>query len=110
MAFEVQDGVHQVLENPRARDLSSLGDVSHQDDRKPAGLGQTHQAGGTLTNLCHASRRRGQVGSEEGLDRVDDDQAGIDLLDSSLDGLQAGLGQEQDAPGTGPRPWRAAGS
>ena len=43
LALEVEDGVHQVLEHPRAGDRAFLGDVADEDDRGGRGLGKADQ-------------------------------------------------------------------
>ena len=57
VAFEVQDGVDDVLEHARSRDRSLLGDVPDEDDGRCALFGHSRQLRSALAHLRDAPWR-----------------------------------------------------
>ena len=71
-AFEIQHGVHQVLEQARACDHALLGQVADNDDGGAARLGVAHQLRGALAQLRHCPGPRARAPRLHGLDGIDD--------------------------------------
>ena len=56
VALEGEHGVDDMLEHAWTGEPALLGDMTHQHDGQITGFGDSHQAGGTLTNLRHRPR------------------------------------------------------
>ena len=80
-AFERQHGVDDVLEHPRPGQRALLGDVPDEHDRQVALLGDGHQLVGAAAHLDDRPGRRAERRLVHGLDRVDDDDRRLDLVD-----------------------------
>ncbi|MPM81605.1 hypothetical protein SDC9_128661 [bioreactor metagenome] len=99
VALETQHDVDQVLQGPGARDRAVLGDVSDDDHRQMAGLGDPDQRGGHLADLGDPTGRTVGVLGRHRLHGVDDEQCGGDLLDVAEDGPQVTLGRQVELLG-----------
>ena len=92
VALEGEHGVDDVLEHTRASETALLGDMTDEHHGEPAGLRRGDETGRALAHLGHRTGGRTQLGGEHGLDRVDDQQRGIDLVDRVEDVRQRGVG------------------
>ena len=92
LTLEIQHGVDHVLQHARAGQRAFLGNVADEKDRRAALLGEAHQQRRTLAHLSDAARRRLQLLSENGLDRVDDHDLGLFLAHSGDDRFDACFG------------------
>lgn len=81
VAFELQDGVDNVLEDLWPGQRTFFGDVSDQKDGNSGGLGVLKQSGGTFTDLTDTSGSRFKSVGRNGLYGVDNDNAGCQFLD-----------------------------
>jgi hypothetical protein len=99
VSFEVQDGVHHVLEHAGTGDRPVFGHVSDEDRRDTQVLGDPHEPRGRRTHLPHAARGSGELGVERGLDRVHHQKVGGLLPDRRLKRDDVGLGHELHAFG-----------
>src|SRR6266446_1241558 len=70
-AFEIQDGIHDVLEGLRAGDAAAFGHVADEHDRGPRLLGEAHQAGRAFAHLAHVAGRTLELFGVGGLDGVE---------------------------------------
>ncbi len=109
LALELQHDVDEVFEHPRAGDRAVFGHVADQHGGDAALFGDRDQCGCHLAHLRHATRRAVDVGDRHGLNRVDDQQRGIDVVEVLQDGPDVGFGREEqvrreclDAPGPKP--------
>ena len=95
IALELQHGIHNVLQHFRACDTALLVDMADQEHRHPALLGifQDHRT--ALTHLRDAAGRGFYQLSEDGLDRVDDQQVGLDISRLREDLLQIGFAEDE---------------
>ncbi len=94
LAFEVQDGVDDVLERLRSGEASVLGDVSDQEDRHVLPLGGEQQLRGRFAHLADAAGRRLKLQREDRLNRVHDDERRLDAGDLLEYALEARLRQQ----------------
>ncbi len=62
LPFEVQHGVHEMLEDTGPRDGAILGHMAHEEGGNPAPLREKHETGRALPHLAHAAGRRLQPG------------------------------------------------
>ncbi len=106
VALEVQHGVDDVLEQPRSGDRPVLGHVADHEDRAAGALGELEQRRGALAHLRDAAGVRIRVGARQRLDRVDDDDARAEFLESGEDPVEVGL-REQQRLVAGTQPLRA---
>jgi hypothetical protein len=81
IALELQHGVDDVFEHARAGEPTFLGDVADEHDRRAALLGLVDEALSAAADLADAARERSERRIGDGLDRVDHDHLGADLLD-----------------------------
>ncbi len=95
VALEVEDGVDDVLEHPRAGDRAFLGHVADEDDDDVALLREPRELGRAFADLRDAARRRGQRLGVGRLDRIDDDDLGRLGADRGDDRLEVDLGQQR---------------
>jgi len=86
--FEIQDGIHHMLEHAWPGDGPILGDMADQDDRDAQVLGQAQQTGGSLADLADTARGRADLLDIQGLDRIDDRQLGPVLFQRRSDSLK----------------------
>ena len=98
-AFEVQHGVHQVLEQARAGDRALLGHVADDDDGGAARLGVAHQLRGALAQLRHRARPRARAPRLHGLNRIDDQHGRAPLCGKRQDRRQIGVRHHAEGPG-----------
>ena len=101
VALERQHRVDDVLKSARACEGALLGDVTDEQDRDAAVLGQPHEGVRALSNLTDAAGCRRQCGVGNGLDRVDDEDGGIHRVDLTQRGRQARLGGQPQIGGDG---------
>jgi len=57
LAFEIQHGVHQMLDRLGSGDLAVLGDMPYEQKRRAAGLGVTDEVEGGGAHLGDGARR-----------------------------------------------------
>ena len=107
LALEVEDRVHQVLEDPRPRERTLLRHVTDEERGDPEPLGEHHEAGAALAYLRDAPRRGLELGQEDGLDRIHDERAGLHVVELGLDRGEVGLRPEEQAVCGDPEPLRA---
>ena len=94
LAFEVQDGVDDVLEHLRPGQAAVFRHVADEHRRQVPALRGEQQIGRGLPHLADAAGRRLHLERKDRLNRIDDEQRrlhAIDLLDQPLD---ARLGQQ----------------
>jgi hypothetical protein len=96
--LEVKDGVDDVLERLRAGDASALRDVTDDEDGDASLLGEAHQTRGAFTHLADVARRSLEVGREDGLNRVDDEDRLLPRRRGREHRLEVGLRDELDVP------------
>ena len=94
LPFEIQHGVHDMLQKAGARNGAFLRDVADEKDRNPAALGKPHQLGGHLLHLADAAGRRGDLVRVDRLDRVYDDRGWLQVLNRLEDFFERGFGQD----------------
>ena len=94
LAFEVQDGVHDVLERFRAGQASLFRHVADEEGRHVPALGAEQQLGRGLADLADAARRRLELQREHGLNRVDDDEGRLDPIDLLENAFEARFRQQ----------------
>ena len=80
VAFEVEDGVHHMLQNAGARQTAFLGHVADDEGRRARFLGVADDGPGALPYLADAARRAGAVLGHHGLDTVDDEHIRLHAL------------------------------
>jgi len=71
--------------------------VAHQHQGGSRGLGPTGEHGGAAAHLAHAARAAFEIGIEEGLDAVHQQEAGPHALGLLEDAADVCLGQQVDA-------------
>ena len=91
LAFELNDDVHEVFEQPRSGDRPVLGHVSHEQDADAARLGRRNEGRGDLADLRDPAGLPVNVRARDRLDRVDDDELGGEGLELAEDGAEVGL-------------------
>ncbi len=96
VAFEIEDRVHEVLENLGSCNGSVLGHVSDQKGGDAGFLGPVEKPGGDLSHLAHAARRRGQSLGVHGLNGVHDKEIGLKLVYPFKEVLDAGPCEEEE--------------
>ena len=87
-----------MLQHPGPGDGPVLGDVPGDEDGDVAGLGPLHEPQRALSHLGDAPGSRGHVVQVHGLDRIDDRQAGLHLVEALKDIAQVCLGEEGEPP------------
>jgi hypothetical protein len=75
VAFEIQHGIDEMLEQPRTGDRAVLGDVPDEKGRAVRALGELHQRGRAVAHLRDAAGARFDFRQRHRLDRIDDDHA-----------------------------------
>ena len=96
VAFKLNNGVDDVLQDFRTCQRAFLCDVSNEDDGHSAGLGKAEQGGGTLTDLGNAACRRLYIFGGNGLYGVDDDEFGLCFFDMLKDGFEGVLSEDEE--------------
>ena len=93
VAVERQHGVDEVLERPGTREPAVLGDVSDEQRRDAERLRVPHEPARALAHLARRAGlgAAGRVGHR--LDRVDDEDRGLELAGGADDGIEVGRRQ-----------------
>jgi hypothetical protein len=104
LAFQVEDGIDDVLQHARPGDGTLLGDVPNDDDGHVGAFGQVHQAGGALAHLADRAGTGGEVVEHDRLDRIDHGQGRHHGLDRGHDGAEVDLGHHEQARRNGAQP------
>ena len=110
IAFEVDDGIDDVLDDLGPGERALLGDMADEHDRDPAALGEVDEFHAAFAQLRDRARGGRQVRLIDHLDRVDDHHAGVDLVNLVGDALDVGLGEDQQViavDGEARRAWRS---
>ena len=94
LAFEVQDGIDDVLERLGASQAAVLRDVADQERRNVVALCRKQELRRRLANLADAAGRRLKLQREHGLDRIHDHQRRLHAADFFENALDAGFGQQ----------------
>lgn len=94
--FEVEDGVDEVLEKPWAGDLARLGHMADEEGGEVSPFGDAHEFSGALAHLADRSWSGGDLAFEDDLDRVDDEEGGLEGVDLTFDEGEVGLAEEVD--------------
>ncbi len=102
VALEVEDGVDHVLEHARTGDGTVFGDVPDDAGGDALALGDLHQLTGALAHLADRAGGRLEGGGEDGLDRVDDEEVGLEVAHALADDLEGGLGEQVEIVGRHP--------
>ena len=95
IALELQHRIDNVLQYLRAGDAAFLVDMADQEDRDTALLGILQDHGAALTHLRDAAGRGFHQLREDGLNRVDDQQIGLDIRRLRKDLLQVGFAEDE---------------
>jgi hypothetical protein len=77
-----------MLQKFRARDASFLGYMTDQKNRRIGFFGELLELGSAFPDLGNTAGRGIDKGRSEGLNAVDDDQAGLQLFDLGEDDLR----------------------
>src|SRR5438045_1568721 len=96
ITFEIDHSVNNVLNNLRPRERASLGDVPDEEHRDAGRLREVDELHTATAKLRDRSRRRGQIGLVNHLDRIDDHNSGIALVDLIDDPLDVRLGEDEE--------------
>ena len=94
LTLEREHRVDDVLEHPRPGERALLRDVTDEHDRQLALLGDGHELVRAPAHLHHRTGRRAEQRIVHGLDRVDDDDRRLHLVDGGDDLRQRRLGQQ----------------
>ena len=94
LAFEIQHGVHHVLERLRTGETAVLGDVADEERRDVVALRGKQKLRGGFAHLPDAAGRRLELQREHRLDRVHDHQRRLHAADFLEDALDAGLREQ----------------
>ena len=93
LALELQDGVHEVLEHPRARERALLRHVADEQHGDVARLGEPRDPVGDLADLADGAGRAGEVGGVERLHGVDHAHLGPLRVERGDHRVEVGLGE-----------------
>ena len=99
LAFEVQHGVHDVLEGLRPSDATALRDVPDEHDRGTGLFGKPHETRGTFADLADIPGRALQLFGIRGLDGIEQDDARLELRGMMENGFEPRLTEDVDAAG-----------
>src|SRR5204862_932072 len=94
LAFEIQDGVDDVLERLRPGERAVLGDMAYKKGRDVLSFRGEQQLSRRLADLTDAARGRLELQREDRLHGIDDDKGRLDACDLLEDPLETGLGQQ----------------
>src|SRR5207248_1054403 len=97
LAFQIENGVDNVLEHARTGNGALLVDVTHEEDRDVAAFRQQHQPASALAHLADAAGCRGNVAHEDRLDGVDDGHHRPRLFEVLDDTVEVVLGQHHQS-------------
>jgi diguanylate cyclase (GGDEF)-like protein len=95
VAFEIDDGVDDVLDDLGAGERAGLGDMADEDDGGAAGFGEIDQFHAAIAKLGDRAGGGGEIGLVDHLDRIDHDDGGLEFVDLIDDPLDVGLGEDQ---------------
>ena len=87
----MQNLVDNMLEHLWTRDRALLIDMTDDKHRNIQRFCCPHQEVGTFPHLCDAARRGAQLCEVHGLDGVDHDQIGFEILDLLADDFHIGF-------------------
>ena len=109
LALEVEDRVHDVLERPGPRDSAAFSDMTDEQDGRARLFREPHESRGAFAHLAHVAGRALELVRIGGLNRVDEDDPGIECPRVMHDRLEARLTQHMDRAGVdretlGPQP------
>ena len=82
-----------------AGEAAVLGDVTDKEDRTPGTLGVVDEAGGAFAHLSDTSGSGREVGREDHLNRINNDDLGAGGGHLSEDGVKIGFGEQQEVLG-----------
>ena len=99
VTLELEDAVDEVLEHARPGNRAVLRHVADEDRGHARLLRDPHEAAGSLANLRHRPRRRGDVRGVERLDGIDDAHVGPLALERLADDVELGLREDPDRLG-----------
>ena len=94
LAFEIQNGIDDVLERFRAGNRSVFGDVADQEDGDRAVLCQQQELMSDFPHLRNRSGRRLDQRGENRLDGIDDNRRRLEPLDFVKNVFEICLGQQ----------------
>jgi hypothetical protein len=106
LPLEGHDGVHEVLEHPRPGEAAVLGDVADHHGGHGPRLGLRDQPVGALPDLGHRPGCGGHRGIEDGLDAVEREHVGTDLVEVAQDVGKGGLRHQPEVLRQCPQPLR----
>ena len=95
IAFEIDHGVDDVLDDLGAGESSGFRDMAHEDHGDPGRFRQVNQIHTAVTQLRDRAWCRGDIRLVDHLNRIDDDDGGAGLVDLVEDALDVGFGQDQ---------------
>ena len=104
LAFQVEDGIDDVLQHARPGDGALFGDVPDDEDGHVGAFGQVHQAGGALADLADRAGAGGEVVEHDRLDRIDHGHGRHHGLDRGHNGGQVDLGHHEQTRRNGAQP------
>ena len=58
--FEIEHGIHNVFQDARPGQRAIFGHMAYKEQGNAALFGKTRELRGTLPDLCHRTRRRGE--------------------------------------------------
>ena len=97
IAFEIQHGVHHVLDHLRPSDLAVFGDVTDKQQRAARSLGVADESLCGGADLAHGTGCGLDCLGPKRLDRVDDDEVGrLSMLERCEDARKACLARKLD--------------
>jgi hypothetical protein len=94
VALEVQDRVDDMLEHLGSGEASVLRDVARPESSEGSSLGREQKIRRRLPHLTDAARRRLQLQRKHGLNRVHDQERGLEAIDLFQQPLDARLGEQ----------------
>ena len=106
LTLEVENGVDEVLQHPRARDHALLRDMPDDDDGRRGRLGEAHELRRALTQLGDTASTARHPGRLHRLNRIDHQQRHFSLVGERDDRLQIVVGDTTQARGREPETLR----
>jgi hypothetical protein len=107
LAFEIQHGVHDVLEGLGPGEAAVFRDVADEERRNVLALRGEQQLRGGFAHLSDAAGRRLELQRKHRLHGVDDDERRFDARDLLQDPLEARLGKQIQRRGADGEPLAA---
>ncbi len=95
LAFEVENRVDEMFEQPRSRDCAVFRDVAYDKARAARTFGVLHERRGAVANLRDASRVRVRLGQPNRLNRIDDQGEWMSPLEAVEHRAQIRLGIDE---------------